>query len=430
MEYSSVPWLQATPLSDLQSIHDERTSSTSDDWKEQDASMHGVGSDLLADLGEHESSYRQTPVSCDAFSVPPHILAHTRRPVVPNAPSNATNSPGSHFFSLNNIPHVFLPPTSPFNTPYNSSQWSSSSTQVPLSNYSSLNGATSTMSHAQQQSSSASPMAIELRGSPSAVTQALTSNSPGLMSAPSSSPPQQFQQSPFLSQSLQRMPYPYSQQSHSPPLSSLNPSYVHANSSHYPQSQSQPSIPLPRTHSHSPPQPQSQGTLSPFVLHTTGSTYFPNGIPPSSFYGQPAQSQAGPSTPQTASQSVQHSPQAQQASPPPSKVSPEQRKAELTRDIKPLIQPTSFTGAGAVLQLVNLLDDFGISDVDAATRLEILTKIRDNAGNHYFRAWVDNTIAMEIVREWLKMAFVGRNDSQSVETIMPILHVSVTCATI
>ena len=110
--------------------------------------------------------------------------------------------------------------------------------------------------------------------------------------------------------------------------------------------------------------------------------------------------------------------------PPAPKVPTEQQRAELTRGLKPLIQPSSFTGAGAVLQLVNLLDEFGISKVDTSTRLEILTKIRDNAGNHYFRAWVDNATAMEVIREWLKLAFVGRTDAQMVETIMPILHVS------
>ena len=110
--------------------------------------------------------------------------------------------------------------------------------------------------------------------------------------------------------------------------------------------------------------------------------------------------------------------------PQPSKPTAEQKKAQLARDVKPLIQPNSFTGAGAVSQLVDILDDYGIAEVEAPTRLEILTKIRDNAGNHYFRAWVDNATAMDIVREWLKLAFTGRNDSQLVETIMPILHVS------
>ena len=106
------------------------------------------------------------------------------------------------------------------------------------------------------------------------------------------------------------------------------------------------------------------------------------------------------------------------------KPSAEERRATLARDVKPLIQPNSFTGGGAVTQLTNLLDDFGMNDVDSSIRLEVLTKIRDNAGNHYFRAWVDNPVAMDVIREWLKAAFVGRTDPQLVETIMPILHVS------
>lgn len=56
--------------------------------------------------------------------------------------------------------------------------------------------------------------------------------------------------------------------------------------------------------------------------------------------------------------------------------------------------------------------------------MEILTKIRDKAGNHYFRAWAENGVAIDISREWLKAAFTAKNDSALVETIMPLLHVS------
>lgn len=89
-----------------------------------------------------------------------------------------------------------------------------------------------------------------------------------------------------------------------------------------------------------------------------------------------------------------------------------------------MLQPNSFTGAGAVSQLVNHIDDFGSQDVDAQTRLEILTKIRDNAGNHYFRAWVENEGAMDVTREWLKAGYTAKAESQLVDTIMPLLHVS------
>ena len=247
------------------------------------------------------------------------------------------------------------------------------------------------------------------------------------MNGSASSPPPQYQQAFLSSQPQSRMQYPYQQQSHSPALS-INPSYVHS-PTHFQQSHQQHSISLPRHHSHSPPQQQQQqhqGTLSPSVLHFSASPFY-TGIPPSSFYGVPAQ-QAGPSS-LSQSSPPQSTPSTTPPAPSPAptptpKVSAEQRRVELNRDVKPLIQPTSFTGAGAVSQLVNLLEDYGIADVETSTRLEVLTKIRDNAGNHYFRAWVDNPIAMDITREWLKLAFVGRNESQLVETIMPILHVS------
>jgi protein phosphatase 1 regulatory subunit 10 len=77
-----------------------------------------------------------------------------------------------------------------------------------------------------------------------------------------------------------------------------------------------------------------------------------------------------------------------------------------------------------VLSLVNLISEYGSQDVDAAMRLEILTKIRDQAGNHYFRAWSENPTAIDISREWLKSAYVAKTDNSLVETIMPLLHVS------
>jgi protein phosphatase 1 regulatory subunit 10 len=97
--------------------------------------------------------------------------------------------------------------------------------------------------------------------------------------------------------------------------------------------------------------------------------------------------------------------------------------------IRPLLQANAFSGAGAVATLATRLFDYGAADVDAATRMEILTKIRDGAGNHYFRAWVENPTAVDITREWLKAAFTasreGGDDAQLGETIMPLLHVSV-----
>ncbi|TFK88370.1 hypothetical protein K466DRAFT_585597 [Polyporus arcularius HHB13444] len=375
MEFTNAAaWLQTPQIPDL---HDERTSATPDDWKEHNANVQGGINDLLTDI----------PVT--------------------NPPSRSASSPGTTFY----IPQFYIAAAAnPFNAvQYGGNAWpSTSAQQLPLSSYSSLNGATSTSSHSHSQSQQSNSMVID---------PALTT-----MNGSASSPPPHYQQPSFISQQPQsRMQYPY-QQSHQPSLS-INPSFVHNNASHFQQSQ-QHHLSLPGHHSHSPAQPQQQGTLSPFVLHSPTSAFYTN-ISPSSFYGHPAQPQAGPSTPQppTPQPAPQASPPAPAPAPQPNKPTAEQKKALLVRDVKPLIQPNSFTGAGAVSQLAEIIDDYGIADVEVHTRLEILTKIRDNAGNHYFRAWVDNAIAMDIVREWLKLAFSGRTDPQLVETIMPILHI-------
>ena len=108
-------------------------------------------------------------------------------------------------------------------------------------------------------------------------------------------------------------------------------------------------------------------------------------------------------------------------------IQPHIKKEQFQLAVKPLLLASSFTGAQAVNSLVTLISDYGSQDVDAATRLEILTKIRDQAGNHYFRAWSENPLAIDISREWLKAAFTAKNDAPLVETIMPLLHVSGQC---
>jgi protein phosphatase 1 regulatory subunit 10 len=76
-----------------------------------------------------------------------------------------------------------------------------------------------------------------------------------------------------------------------------------------------------------------------------------------------------------------------------------------------------------VQQLVSRIVEYGILDVSAQTRLDILTKIRDNAGNNYFRAWLENVAAMDVAREWLKAGAASNADNQVLETVMPLLHV-------
>lgn len=138
-----------------------------------------------------------------------------------------------------------------------------------------------------------------------------------------------------------------------------------------------------------------------------------SGVPVTSFYGhmKPAGSTAaGPSSEASLLAAL----------------SPQERKQQFQASVKPLLQPSTFTGAQAVNTLVQKIADFGSQDVDSTTRLEILTKIRDSAGNHYFRAWSENPIAIDITREWLKSAYTSKDDESMVETIMPLLHVKIS----
>lgn len=118
--------------------------------------------------------------------------------------------------------------------------------------------------------------------------------------------------------------------------------------------------------------------------------------------------------------SVNSGPASQPA--PASGSSVEERKRKFLTGIRPLLQSSAFSGAQAVQHLTDRIGDFGVADIDAQTRLDILARIRDGAGNHYYRAWSENSLAVEITREWIKAA--AKDDSGALqETIMPLLHV-------
>jgi hypothetical protein len=195
------------------------------------------------------------------------------------------------------------------------------------------------------------------------------------------SPPPNYSTLQFSQQQQQQHQSSQSYQTNLPQSLSINPQYIQ----YYPTQQQQ-----------QQQQSHMQGTLSPHALHSPSSSIMSSLMTPT-FY----------SAPQSSSNS-----------------NPQVRKENFQAAIKPLLQPNSFTGAGAVSTLVTLITDFGSQDVGAQQRLEILTKIRDNAGNHYFRAWSENMTAIDITREWLKAGATAKSDSPLVETIMPLLHVS------
>ena len=215
-----------------------------------------------------------------------------------------------------------------------------------------------------------------------ALTTLSTSNTPLSYSPPANIPQQQASQHhlPLHSQypQLSSLSIPYTQAS-APSLAS--------NLSQAAQSQLQPQ---------SQQQQVSQGTLSPFALHASHLS----AISPSSFYT---------ATPQLASPS-------------------QSRREASLNGIRSSLQPKNFSGGvRSVQQLVSKIVEYGTSEVSAQTRLDILTKIRDNAGNNYFRAWLENVTAMDITREWLRAGANSNADNQVLETVMPLLHVCFLC---
>ncbi|KAI9572421.1 hypothetical protein HD554DRAFT_2185406 [Boletus coccyginus] len=357
--YPNVPnqWPQNVP--DPQHVHVDGAPPSNDGWKDRSAPNTIAGGAAAApplDLSDFGLGDIPGPSSSTSISPPPQsYYAH----------------PYQSFY-VSTIP-------APYNAmAYGSMSWPSSSAPLPLSSYSTLNGATSSSlsqpSTSQQQIASPTPPQLM-------IDPALTTISDTETTRPCSQSSNQVVPATQQTQSRQQPLYQYQ------PTLSINPSYVLP--SHF--------YSHPPQHQHG--QPQSQpATLSPHVLHSPSSM-----TALSSFY-----------SPSTSSTLI---------STPAVSISPQARKDKFSADIRPFLQPNSFTGAGAVSSLVSHIDDFGSQDVDPTTRLEILTKIRDNAGNHYFRAWLENVAAMDITREWLKAGLMAKSDSLLVETIMPLLHI-------
>ncbi|KAG1888793.1 hypothetical protein F4604DRAFT_1715076 [Suillus subluteus] len=353
-------------------------SPSTDDWKEQSSPTNGAGGppgttaqQPSLDLSDYTIGDLAGPSTSSSISQPPAYYGGPFNP-----------------FYLSSVP-------GPYNAvPYGSMSWTNPQTHLPLSNYSTLNGATSTTSSQQSASQHQSTTPAQNQ-QPMMIDPALTT-----MNGSGSEPPRQYTQSPThvaqpTPQSQPRHPYQYQH-----PTLSINPAYVlpaHFYSSHLTQHQ---------------PTPQSQGTLSPHVLHSPTSTMMGQ---LSSFYAQ------SPSTPSTSTATTTASTTAASVQPPIINI--QARKDSFITDVRPLLQPSAFGGARAINNLVNLIDDFGSEEVEPALRMEILTKIRDNAANHYFRAWSENNTAMDITREWLKAAATAKPDTPLVDTVMPLLHI-------
>ncbi|KAJ7122949.1 hypothetical protein C8R44DRAFT_785006 [Mycena epipterygia] len=385
MESSIYTWLQPhQPESPHHPVH--HSPPPAQEWSKQ---QQGTGVTAASPQPPHQqptldlSDFTSLPDLAGASAAHIHPNPRSERAPAPSAPSTSAASPPpaqSSFYPFNH-------PGFYGGSPYYASAWpttqpSQSPDPIPLSNYSTLNGATSanTASSSQQQQSSQmmiDPALTTMNGS--------TSNGTHLQypQPPSYSPQATTQR---LQQQLAQYQY----------LPSFQMAY-------FPQQQQQ-----------QQQQQQPQGTLSPHALHAPASNSLMNA------YYQP-QASGSKLQPQS-----QQQPQPQQPPSAPPGPTPQERKAAMLTSIRPLLQANQFSGAGAVSTLVSRLYDYGSTDIDASTRLEILTKIRDGAGNHYFRAWAENPTAVDISREWLKAAFTASReggDPLLVETIMPLLHI-------
>ncbi|KAG6329863.1 hypothetical protein ID866_9227 [Astraeus odoratus] len=373
--YSNAPTQWAQNIADPGHVHVDAGIPSNDDWKDRATSTSNAGGS--AGL----PGTTQSGLDLSDFGLGD----------IPGPSTSSSISPPPQSYYPQTYPGYYVPSVSgPYNgIPYGAMAWTAQPTPLPLSTYSTLNGATST-SLPVSQSSPSQQHSPPPQSSPG---QSQIMIDPVLTTMSSSEPTQQYAQpSTHTAEATQPSapPQSQSQQQHQNQYSyqqstlSINPSYVLP--SHF--------------YSHPPPHPQSQvqTTLSPHVLHSPSAPQ--GGV---SFY-----------TPAAISTSAATSTAAPNS---------EAQRNKLSADIRPLLQPNSFTGAGAVNSLVGHLDDFGSQDVDASLRLEILTKIRDNAGNHYFRAWLENVIAMDITREWLRAGLTAKSDSLLVETIMPLLHI-------
>ncbi|KAG7096571.1 hypothetical protein E1B28_003991 [Marasmius oreades] len=321
-----------------------------------------------------------------------------------------SGSPTSPFYNFQQTQYYVHNQPGPFNTmPYGSSSWSTAS--LPLSSYSSLKGATSSGSSMSSQIQSHQPQSQVPTSAQSPANESSMVIDPALTSmnnASTSTIKQQQQQFPQSNspQTATTSSYPYSTYSGL----SVSPSYI----SYYP--------PQPQQQQ-SPP---SQGTLSPQALHASSPPSSLLGtITPSQFYGSAPQMQQQSQQQQLPPQLTLHSMASGSGSQPQVSqgLTLEQRKQQLHTSLKPLLQSSAFTGAQAVNTLIQRIENFGIQELDAGLRLEILTKIRDGAGNHYFRAWGENPGAMDITREWLKAAYIAKDGDPLAETTMPLLHI-------
>lgn len=173
--------------------------------------------------------------------------------------------------------------------------------------------------------------------------------------------------------------------------------------------------------------------------------YTSTGFPPSAFYSYPQTLSLNPSLLHTSSTLASANPPL--SSPPSSSSSsstqlqipgqPTQVQLQHSSNFSSPSGTPSRTALSSVLngllsakalispnQIVRTIATMGAAEVELPMRLQVLSKIRDCAGNDFYQAWAQNTEAMDIIREWLKNAVMSKT-AEWEETIMPLLHVRI-----
>jgi len=96
-------------------------------------------------------------------------------------------------------------------------------------------------------------------------------------------------------------------------------------------------------------------------------------------------------------------------------------KAPLRDVLKPLLTASKLTGPSAVGIIVKVLDSYGSQDIDCEDRTELFSKLSVQADDQFFKAWLENTSAMDITRNWLKAGASDKLDGPWRPSINPIL---------
>ncbi|KAL5488365.1 hypothetical protein ACEPAI_6473 [Sanghuangporus weigelae] len=311
-------------------------------------------------------------------------------------------------------PNGYFTTMAPFNMiPYGQAASTSSWPQqnLPLSSYSTLNGATSSIGTSQpqqphQQHSPSQPPSTQQ----SAIDPSLTSTTNSASySPPPSASSQGSQQSsslqfsiPFHQQQQQQQHHPH-QNMHSPVLA-MSPVYLMQQQAQQQQQQQQRTL-----------NPQQLTLQYPFTMYSMQQ----HAQSPMQTNLTATTSHSATPPPASSSNSLNSTIAPQSVSAP----APELDPVVFKQTVDQLLSPSGLSNAYTVRRLMDAVAEMGSARVTPEMRMDIASRIRDNAGNAFFAAWARDAEAMVLLVSWLKAGVTGKDEGKWECTIMPLLHV-------